>query len=210
MNQPEPIQPPNKQYLHDFTPGATLPLAQSVLTAIIIGVAVYVVAAVGFDALDPIRPALVIGTLSLAGMWILSMRRWWDLTALERALHLDLNGDGHIGEPEPTPEPPTIRVHISKDDHGHYESNTYDVPASAEQLEALAAGLLNGQPFTEREWAGKDKPFSSQEFRALRSDMLRRGLIELVNDKDPRQGYRLTEEGRAVMQEAMPEAEVVA
>jgi len=75
-----------------------------------------------------------------------------------------------------------------------------NLDVTQEQLVELAQGLLDGIPFTEREWTGRGRPFSSGQggsFRKLRSDWLKQGLLDVVSDKDNRQGFDLTESGWA-------------
>jgi hypothetical protein len=61
-------------------------------------------------------------------------------------------------------------------------------------------GMLNdGRTFSEKEWCGAGRPFSVNGFRELRSEMIRRGLLARKSEKDHRQGYELTEDGKAVL-----------
>lgn len=80
----------------------------------------------------------------------------------------------------------------------------FDLPATRQQLEVLAASLVNGGTFSERRWTGRMRPFSISQFRTLRDVMLERKIIEQANDKDPRQGYVLTLAGRAMMKRFLP------
>lgn len=85
------------------------------------------------------------------------------------------------------------------------QSQHFDLPASPRQLEQLATGLMiAGDPFSQRRWTGKGRPFSINQFNSLRDEMLRRSLIRLINDKDPRQGYELTGMGRSVIKRFLP------
>ena len=112
---------------------------------------------------------------------------------------MDLNGDGNIGKPMKEPEHFVIRLdEITADKH--YRSRNIDSVISKEQMTVLARGLLNGIPFSERNWAGSGKPLSSTEFRTLRSGWLKHGLLEVASDKDNRQGFYLTDQGWAVME----------
>jgi len=198
---PSPSQPiiNNRQYLHTVSAGAWLPLAQATLTGVIIGLCILVI---GFalDARHPETPALVIGVIAWAVSWLLLQRHWFGLTAIEKLIGMDLNRDGAIGKPEPR-ETPEIRVRLSQvKPDGHYQENIITLPASQRQLEALADGLTNcGMPFSERRWTGAGNPFSVDEFRALRSAMIRGRMLTLANEKDPRQGYILTPEGEQTM-----------
>lgn len=80
----------------------------------------------------------------------------------------------------------------------------FDMPATRAQLETLAVSLTVGETFSERRWTGKLRPFSVNQFRALRDALLARSMIEQVSNKDPRQGYRLTAPGRALFKRFIP------
>lgn len=80
----------------------------------------------------------------------------------------------------------------------------FDLPATRAQLETLAVSLIAGDTISERRWTGKLRPFSVNQFRALRDALLARRMIEQVSDKDPRQGYRLTAPGRALFKRFIP------
>jgi hypothetical protein len=169
---------------------------QALVTALLIGLVVYVVAVVVFEAVDPIEPAGAAILFVLVGGWMLLQRRWLSLTALERALGVDLNNDKVIGEAEPR----TVRVQLEDvKENGHYHVDIVDLPGSPKKLQLFAEGLLNGAPCSEKQWAGKGLLFGTQEFRTLKSEMQRRGLLAYVNPREPRQGLELTKAGRAVM-----------
>ena len=186
-----------RQFLHTFVAGVLLPLGQSVTTGLVICIAGYTLAVTVFDAVDPFKSALTFGIVSMAITYLYLQRRWLSLTALERALNVDLNDDDVIGE---EPEPQTVHIKLEEvRENGHYHADIFDLPASPDQLSTLALGLMNNMPASEKQWTGKGKPFSSQGFRTLKNEMIKRGLMELTNPKDARQGHSLTKAGRAVM-----------
>lgn len=203
------IQPTNndKQYLWSYGAGAFLPLMQAGITAAIVTIAAWVIGALVFGWLDPHKPAIALGTLTLVWRWWVLQGHWFALTTAELITNYDINNDGMIGSAEQVEAedeaPRVIRIQLIKD-NGHV-SDMIDLPASEAQLSALASGVLNGMPFSERMWTGKGKPFSTESFRKLKDAMLKRDLAEYINEEEPRQGIRLTEAGRAVMQEfALP------
>lgn len=152
---------------------------------------------------DPWMAGLIVGMLGMVGMWLLLQRNWVKMTTIERLTGLDLNRDGVVGKAEPQ-QVRRVRVQVDREtEAGHIGvSRIFDLPASSEQMTALADGLLTGgMRFSVREWCGQGHPFSMAEFHALRQEMLRRGMIESVSDKDNRVGYKLTNEGRQVLQE---------
>lgn len=191
----------DKQYLHTLIAGAFLPFIQSTFMALVVFCVTWLIAWMVFDVLDPHKPAIFCGAITWAWMMWKLFRHWLALTtpALEVLTQRDINNDGVIGQPQPVEEAPrVIRIQIIKD-NGHV-SDTIDLPCDDDQLSTLARGLLNGLPFSETMWTGKGKPFSSREFRSLRDVMMKRGLCEYINDADPRAGIRLTDDGRALME----------
>jgi hypothetical protein len=204
--QPLPVQSPQtngygeRQFLHTLLVGVVLPLVQSAGTGLIVCIVSLIVAFMA-DAMDLFSWPILLGVLTFAGMWLFLLGRWIKQTDIEMLLGRDLNNDHVIGKPA---APRLVKVQIShiKED-GHYQVDLIDLPATDEQLFALATGLLRGISFADREWTPQSagRPFSVNEFRDLRSVMLKRGLLDLKNRKAPQQGYGLTEAGRALMEE---------
>lgn len=192
---PEP-PPPSKEWLHTFGPAVLIPGAQSMVTGVFIGIAAWTVAGLA-EWPQAWRYGLGAWATFQAITWTGLLWRWMDLTALERVVQVDLNRDGYIGEPAPE-LPSNVRIEISKPEE--QQTVIAHIPADANQVAALASGLLvEGKPFSEREWTGTGKPFSVNQFRELRAEMLKRGLLGLINPKDARQGYALTVEGQTAL-----------
>lgn len=192
----------DKEFLHTFTAGAMLPLVQASITALIIGVSVLVIEVYMFDALDPFRVTIPATVIAWVATWLISVRRWFTLTNIERVVNLDINHDGQIGETKRAPVK-VVRVQIDRiRENGHIQQQSIiDLPIGEQELTTLARGLMNHIPFSEKRWTGEGNLFSIDEFRALRSELIRRELLTLANEKDRRQGYTLTEAGRALMQQ---------
>jgi hypothetical protein len=95
-------------------------------------------------------------------------------------------------------EPKIIKLEITKPTDGGTSTAMIDLPIGADALQALAAGLVAGAPFSEVEWSGAGKPLSRSEFRAVRQALLDRGLAAWASEKDRRQGLHLTPEGVTV------------
>ncbi len=179
-----------------ITAPVTIPLLQSVITGILAGIAAGVlvgVLRVGFSAWAAGFSTWALVTL---GAW-LSFRGRWQVV-IERALGVDLNHDGVIGEPElpPQPEPQSLRVELLQE--GGRRGDWIDLPFP-DKLPALAAGLLEGRQFTQTVWTGGGRLYSRAEFEAVRGEMLRRGLARWKNPQAPAQGAELTPAGRAVL-----------
>lgn len=200
---PAPATYADRQFLHTFLAGALLPLVQAVITAVMVGLGTMTLLLL-FDAVDVVKPTLVVAAIACVLSWLYLQRRWLTLTSLELLTGLDLNNDKQIGEP--VKASPVVRIQIDQlTNNGHIQqTKMFDLPISEEKLRVLANGLLNGVPFSEREWTTVRRLLSSQGFRDLRSQMLRRGLLEVKSDKDHRVGFHLTEHGWAVMRQFNP------
>lgn len=193
LSQPPPM--PTREYLHGMTAGAWLPLAQAGISGGIVAAVILALALYG-RARSPLVWAVSGGLLVMGLSWLRLQRHWFRLTSLESLVGVDLDQDGQIGA---NASPVCIRLQEIKGD-GHYQETRYTLPATQEQLESLAAGILRGESFSESVWTGKGRPFSVSEFRGLRAELIRRGLVALANPKDSRQGYAFTVAGRQVLQ----------
>lgn len=189
--QPQPSYS-DRSFLHSWVAGAGLPLAQAGITAVMIMIFTTAMLYM-FDAIDYLKPIIITGALTFVGTWIILQRRWLRLTSLEQFLRIDINGDGKIGNKEPKPET-VIRIDEVKA-NGHYQSMTYRLKISDEDLVMLADGLINrGRPLSRREWTPKTKGFSDDVYRDLQSDLLKFGLAEPQGT-----GFGLTRPGQAMM-----------
>jgi hypothetical protein len=198
----------NNQYLHTPIAGVIVPFLQSVVTFFFVFVASWIFCEIALNLLDSWKYALVISAIALLVIWFARQSLWVGLIKIaERVTHTDINNDGVIeGEERHEPEQ---RVHITLTevkDNGHVSPiKNFTLPASEDQLTDLAIGLLEeGKSFSEKEWSGPGKPFSLNQFRELRSELIKRGLLAQANEKDPRQGYALTAAGRALFRHYLP------
>lgn len=203
----KPYQPTNaeKQFLHTYTAGAMLPLTQASITAALVFVGSFVVAYVVFDAVDPLKPSVVLAVIAWIGTWLTRQRLWINLASFERMTGIDINNDGIIGEAETTPKRDPIVVRVDDVKNGRYQSSSmYEFPnwLTDEQLSTLAHGLINlNRPFSRREWTTRLRLFSDNQYRELQSFMIKRGLIEPSTDRSSNGGFILSDAGRAVMSE---------
>lgn len=171
------------------------PLVQALVTGALAGIAAGVVVAVlklGFSAW---AAGAVVWVLATFASWLTFRARF--MAILESMLGVDLNHDGAIGDPEPPPALPPLRVEVVEDG-GRHES-WIDLPYP-ERLPDLARGLLSGRrQFAQTAWTGAGQLFSRAEFDQLRGEFLRRGLARWKNPQAPAQGVELTPAGRAVL-----------
>lgn len=203
-----------RQYLHTMVAGALLPFAQATITALVIAVGTWVIAWLVFDVLDPYKPALFFGVVSWVGMLVKLQSHWLKLTTIENILRVDLDGDHHIGEaPKAEVKPRRIVIQLDQvTEDGHYQvgdvSSRVELPGTDEQLYALAQGLINGMPFTDRTWSGDGKLYTGQEWRELKEELFKRHgdrdpIIEYVNPQNKKHGIRLTPAGRKFFEEVI-------
>jgi hypothetical protein len=73
------------------------------------------------------------------------------------------------------------KIETNKDTTTHY----YELPARPVQIKILAAGVLEGVPFSRRAWAVKRDTFTQGEWLKLQEYCVRQGLIERAG-----QGYK--------------------
>lgn len=179
--------------MDDTSTGCLLPLAQSVITGAIMAGATWAAASLA-EAEQPALLAALVGALAACAVWLSGLRAWRRVTyRLEDLTGEDYNGDGEIGEPQ------TVRVEVTQAEGQGRHTAFIELPASIEQLTRLAAGLLEGAPFSEAHWTGAAGGFTRGEFSQLRAELIRRGLARWNNPGTPARGAALTPAGRAVM-----------
>jgi hypothetical protein len=183
---PTPPAYSDRQFLHTYLAGALLPLVQATITAVMVMIGA-VALLYYFNAIDLIKPVFVVGVLTWVGTWLYLQRRWLNLTALERVLNWDINGDGRIGR-EPKPET-VIRVDKITENRS-FQQRRYTFSITDEQLLEFARGMVEGKPISRRRWAGPDKTFSDGEYRTFQTELIKWQLIESGGN-----GFILTEEG---------------
>jgi hypothetical protein len=192
--QAQPREPAysDRQFLHTYLAGALLPFLQASITAIMVGV-LTVIVLYKLRAIDIIEPTLIIMALSWAGTWLFLQRRWLTLTALERALQIDLNKDGHIGQALQKKETTVWIRDVT--DQGHLSSNRVALPIDEDDLIFFADGVINrGRPISRREWTPKANGFSDDEYSEFQSALLKYPIIQPWGS-----GFDMTRPGRALM-----------
>lgn len=195
---PQVSPPADRPYLYSTESAVKVPLLLSVITAFIVAIAVWVFAEFIFNALDAWKWALALGVLALLVIWFFLFRH--RIYQIEELLGVDITGDGVVGEPEPIIR--KVRIEQTKiKDNGHVQINNFDLPIDDEKLEELAIGLLRGKRFSERQWAGNGKPFSSDEFRETQQAFVDRGWAIWRNEEEHRQGAKLTDDGKEAMRQ---------
>ena len=171
---------------NDVETGCLLPLAQSVVTGVLVG-GLFAAIAQYAGWQQPALVGLALGALAGAGWWLSSITAWRRSTYPQPA-----NEQMQPLRPEP---PPSIRVEVARENG----LDLIDLPVREDQIITLAQGVLSGGSLSEASWTGTGAPFTRAEFAALRNELIRRGLATWNNPHTPARGFALTAPGRAVM-----------
>jgi len=70
------------------------------------------------------------------------------------------------------------------------------LPTDTGRFRELAQAAIKGQPLTQSEWAGSDKPFSRSEFDNIAQTLMELGIMAWRSERDPAQGRVITAGGR--------------
>lgn len=147
-------------------------------------------------------------TLVQAGAVFSGFHRWAQSLRglehmIERVTGADLNGDNKIGDDpiDDEPQEKSFKIEMTqRSDGGVKQTQLFTLPTTPEKFTDLARGLVHGQAFSERRWSGSGALFSQAEFRTLRDEMIRRGLLRWIDERYPNQGVEITRPGRAVIE----------
>lgn len=167
-----------------------VPLFQAVITAITVSLFVIPLAMLmGW----PLSLALVAFALVLMLAWLrLLVDQRSLLWSVETIIREDIDGDGHIGQPQL----PTPRVEVSVSDQGHIQLD--DLPGPLNELRAFVKGVVEGYwTFSER--GAAESGYGVTRFKELRTRFIERGWASWNNAQSPQQGVRLTRKGWAVI-----------
>lgn len=176
----------------DIERGCLLPVGQCGVTFVLLALLTYGAARwQGWNS--PGWIALVTGAAGALLVWASGVLAWRrDVYGVEEPYH-------------PTPSPAlqvqNVRVELAQETDGARRLNLIDLPASADQLAALAHGLLTGASLSESTWTGGRGLFTRAEFSQLRAELLRRKLAAWNSPGTPARGASLTPSGRAVMRQ---------
>jgi hypothetical protein len=203
----------NKEYLHTLVAGALLPFWQALISGAIAFVAALIIM-LAIRSSEPFLSTGIVAVLVLAAVWLAAQWRWFTLTA-ERMTGVDLNRDGVIGDARRAEPRREVRVRLQDTRNGRYSEQVQDYPASMEQLQRLAIGILKlDAPFTVRRWCsevdGGEKVFTQAEFQELRSAFLKartldnKPLLAAASKARAQKGYEFTDEGRQVLEAFLP------
>jgi hypothetical protein len=144
----------------------------------------------------PVVLALFAGVGVALLSFSLALGDWRRLAGYKAWPVVDTSGAGRVYEQEVQQPANLVRVELSQ--NGGKQVAFIDLPATHEQLQSLARGLLDGAPLSEAMWTGSGRTFTRAEFAALRAELIRRGLARWNSPGTPARGASLSPAGRAV------------
>lgn len=199
----EAPQKPEPMPYHSLTVGVWLPLAQAVVTALVLAIAAAGIALLADAGIASLKWAGGTFCIVLAGMWLMRQAAWTNtVKRLESMIGMDLNGDGYI---EPDVERVEVNLNYRREDGTLDVQKRRQYSAGATQMAELANGILTmGKPFTEDALAvGRGKIFSQPQLTQLRREFLEDKLIETkgIGEKS---GYVFTAEGLEFLRHFLP------
>lgn len=152
-----------------------------------------------------VYPLVEIAACSVVFLWRAQVRlkNWEQLVwNQEAALNMDLDGDGQIGRPI------LRRLKVDYSDRpGHMR--TIELAGLEEDILDWLRALADGESVSEETWAGNLKPFSQDEVRHNRDELLKWSYARWKNPTYPTLGIVVTQEGevwirRTLAQRAAP------
>jgi len=211
---PAPFQPPVRQEsfiqptpaptYQSMMVGVWLPVVQSLVTGLLLGFASFMIGMLaGAGFLVSLRWMGGVSVLVICFVWCLRFLHWTKVVQfMELMFQHDFDKDGYEGPPPAQ----VVEVLLQHHDQNGYRTVTdrRKYSATFRQMEALAIAILRqGKPFSEDALAGSRRPFSQNELRHLRSEFEKDALIAPRGKGNS--GWEFTEEGRAVLEEFLPE-----
>jgi hypothetical protein len=154
-----------------------IPLLQSAITAIGAGL-LTIAGCILLGANRPLTYGCAAGALIFVVAWLGLMDRWYRLMGFE-------------SNPPPTHH---FRLELASGS----TLQIFNLPASQEQLTALARAVLAGASLNELSFSGPGAIFTRSGWRKLRDELLRRNLLAYRNPQTPQLGCVVTRTGEAV------------
>lgn len=183
-------RPSERERINPITLGVVVPILQSIVTGLLVGIFTAAVAlATGAKFVPSLGYGLIAGIIVTLLMWlVLFIGRWQPL--LERILRADLDGDGVIGAPEPRKE---IRVVVEQE--GGRRTTFLDLPFDEEGLRAFAMAALRGHTSVEAMKIAGVKRAALEEARQI---LFERGYAQW-RAGEQNQGWELTGDGERAL-----------
>lgn len=180
------------------------PLLQSAVTAILFAVVL------GYCCYEfdwPFQVIIPAFAITLLGMWMLLLwshrRHMWE--------YIQQTEVEQQAPAAPTVQPVSDwRVEITQrgPERNRATMSRLTVPAgiSPDTFTTMAWETLRGTPFTERQWHGRGIEVS--DFRALRHELLKAGMLSWRVEGAPTQGVNLTDAGRNFLRQVAQEGKL--
>ena len=139
--------------------------------------------------------------LAAAGICFMAVLFWNRplLWIVETVTHTDLDGDGHIGQPQPETATELI-VNVKAEGGGVRQQYLSTLGVPPEKLQKFAGMVLSGRGLGVNAWTGRTGMFTRSEFDGLMGELERSGLVERANDA-PNAARQLTETGKSAFEQ---------
>ncbi len=191
----------NRGFLFKREAGVSLPLLQAAVTGFLVAVVVYILVIFALDFFVVLDGWKYAGGLAGIVGAIVTLKQW-----LEGVSHWVYNSDLHVFPPvAAAPEAPVtktqhmIELDILRNDKSGYKRETATFTLSDALMVQVAQVLLSRKGFTERGMTGKGKLLTPKQWDDVVRTMDKARIIELVNPREPRQGWQLTDDGEQIM-----------
>jgi hypothetical protein len=192
-------EPTDDKYLHGHQAAATTPLAQSLISGVVVFVLVFVIC-VWVNAEDTLMKSLTAGVCMVAAVWFGRLWQWMRLTErIEEYTGIDLPGGLPADEIPPVRR--TLKVEIQhRAPAGNVTSgqNIYDLDEGV--MLRIAAALHEGASFSAGDMVEKRKAITRGEYDTIAPQLIAAGLMEWKNADMPRLGMRPTATGLATFE----------
>lgn len=173
----------DKSFLHDTKAGVLVPLWQSLVTGVMVGLVIGAVLT-AFDVrfMVAIKWGALSALIVTAAMWLMLQRRWLNLTKLEQLLGVEL--DGIPNEP---PKKVTITVNKVKE-NGHIEQMQHTFPVSDAQIArfftTVKTSTRGGKSIARRQWTPKNvHGFSEGEWDEFYKELVHQALVTVKGNE---------------------------
>jgi len=150
--------------------------------------------------------------LGFVSMFSITISNIWDKATehliakrnlIDTARYLDLDRMEAIGLVAQQPKQMVTARVTYEDRFGNLENQSIrDLPISPVKLQTMANHILNGIPFSRREWVESRKLISDGDFRKLKDAFEANRIIALKDPNKPTMGYEFTSAGRAFLRSA--------
>jgi hypothetical protein len=148
-------------------------------------------------------PWYVVPVGAFAGGLTMAILQWTELLndsrrllrEVETWIREDLDGDGHVGEPEDD----GVHLEVGREREDGKSAFFADLPISPVAFTTWARAAVNGMSLAQTSWTGSQGLFSRSEYDQLLAFLTRAGVVAWCNPDAKAQGRELTRSGRAAL-----------